>query len=189
VLEGKKDEDQQTKAGKPSKTRNQKQSNNVAIKVNVNKKVQTGKDGNKGKNKTTNVLKNTSPPANLVTDEETSVANDKDYVWEIERDRTREYYYSSTKKLNKVKGEIFDSIVNHRKAQDYEGELLVLYTNGTRHWLYLYGIFETHSDDCITYICENNLTLEMMQFELEKNSERNKKKKKNNKGWRKERIK
>jgi hypothetical protein len=166
VLDGEKDEDQQTKGDKPSKTRNQ--SDNVTRLVNVNKKVPTGKDGNKVKNKTTNVVKNKSPPANVVTDEETSIANDKDYVWEIERDRTREYYYSSTKKLNKVKGEIFDSIVNHRKAQDYEGELLILYTNGTRHWVYLYGIFETHSDDCITYICENNLTLEMMQFEMEK---------------------
>lgn len=123
------------------------------------------------------IEKEIPPTVPIVTDDETSVINDKDYEWEIERDKDRQYYYSSNKKLNKKSAKLVD-IVNHRKARGYEGELLVLYENGLRDWVFTYGVFEAYENEFSNYFVDNMLSLEQMEYESEKIKRDNEKKKK-----------
>ena len=58
--------------------------------------------------------------------------------------------------------------MNHCKARGWEGELLTLYDDGKRIWLYLYGVFDTNHDEAKAYLAAENLTKEVMEFEFEK---------------------
>ena len=121
----------------------------------------------KEKDKTTKTKEKTTKTNHVITDDDTTIVFDKNYEWEIERDLTKEFYYSNDKQLNKNSGK-FVRFVNHRKARGWEGELVTLYDDGKRICHFLYGVFGTNPDEAKAYLAEENLTKEIMEFEFEK---------------------
>ena len=158
--------DNNMKQGKKVATRVVTRNSKKKRKAEVNKNLDVKQDG---KAEAPRVTRNSNKQQkmNIVTDDETSMVDDVNHEWDIERDKTKQYYYSNKKKLNKKAGK-FQEIGNHRKMRGYEGELLVLYDDGVREWIDLYVVFDSQSDDAITYMCENNLTKEQMDFGFEK---------------------
>jgi hypothetical protein len=116
--------------------------------------------------KTGEKTKKRSDTVTIVTIEEDNVSHNDSYDdYEIPRDYTKEFVNSNKRKLKRCKPELY-GIGNHRKGRGYEGELLMLYTDGTRYWGFLAGPLEEFSGMTYKYLKDNNLTCEMMGFGL-----------------------
>lgn len=91
-------------------------------------------------------------------------SDEHEWKWEIERLWSNKYYRRSDKVLypnldNKIK-----DIVNHRKCYDYEGELLVLWMDGTRDWSYVSAVEEDNFYLVDDYLHYNKLERKQMDF-------------------------
>jgi hypothetical protein len=86
--------------------------------------------------------------------------NKSKWLIEVNTDRPKT---NQRRKLNKVECKSLD-IVNHRRQRGFQGEVLVLYTDGQRFWCYLHGAFLEIQDAVKAYMTANNLTLEAMGY-------------------------
>lgn len=133
----------------------------------VKTRVATVKKRNRMEVKTGDVKnKKHSDTETILTPEEDNASDNDSYDdYEIPRDFTREFVNSNKRKLKRCKPELY-GFGNHRKGRGFEGELLMLYTNGKLFWGYLSGPLEDFVETTSKYLDDNNLTCEMMGFGL-----------------------
>lgn len=86
-------------------------------------------------------------------------------IYDIPANKERPHT-NQRKKLTKVKCESKE-IINHRKAQGFRGEVLVLYTDGQRFWCFLHGAYQDIPNTVTSYLTENNLTFSDMGYMME----------------------
>jgi hypothetical protein len=58
-------------------------------------------------------------------------------------------------------------VVNHRRHEGFKGELLVVYTDGQRHWCLLHGAYIDIPDRVKDYMSANNLSLDDMGYSVD----------------------
>jgi hypothetical protein len=96
--------------------------------------------------------------------------DEEDYIWEIERDWSAKYYRRNRKKLNNKRVVIIQQICNHRKHVDFEGELLIMWTDGTREWSYISASYHDSKDNreskymVMEYMEQMKFTTTIMSF-------------------------
>jgi hypothetical protein len=109
------------------------------------------------------VVHNISKCDSLNTDME---EEEKDAVWEIDRDWTKKYYRRNNIILKKRARDEIEEIANHRKELRCEGELLVIWKNGIRDWGLLSHVATDEPKMVDAYLKDNNLTMQMMQKQV-----------------------
>lgn len=55
-------------------------------------------------------------------------------------------------------------IINHRKHNEFQGEVLVHYTDGQQTWCYLHGAYQEIRDEAIQYMSAHAVTLRDMGY-------------------------
>jgi hypothetical protein len=97
--------------------------------------------------------------------------DEKDYVFEIDRDWTKQFFRRNYIVLKKGVNEQIVGVANHRKRVNDEGELLAVWSDGQRTWNYLSDVLADYYNGACKYIHENGFTLKQMGLGIKKKKE------------------